>query len=316
MGATFAQLVDQGLARDAQAAASWVDRTAFPFQNRFLEVSPGTRVHYVDEGSGDVLLFVHGTPTWSFEWRHVIAAMSKTHRCIAMDNLGFGLSDRPRDFDYSPESHARILRAFVERLNLRDLTLVVHDFGGPIGLPLAVETPELVRRLVIVNTWMWSFADDRAMRLKATVAAGRLGRFLYRYANFSLRAIMPSAYADRRKLTPQIHAQYLAPFPDADSRSRVLHALARALMASSEHYDSLWAQREKLRSIPALIIWGTKDPAFSLSLLQRWGTILPHAGLVRLETGHWPQEEAPSAFTDAIKNFVMGRDNEADELGG
>jgi len=307
VSATFTQLVNQELARDTQAGApAWVDRTAFPFQSRFLEVLPGKRVHYIDEGSGGVLLFVHGTPTWSFEWRHVIAAMSKTHRCIAMDNLGFGLSDRPRDFDYSPESHAGILRAFINRLNLQNLTLIVHDFGGPIGLPIALETPGLVRRLVVVNTWMWSFEDDRGMRLKATVAAGRLGRFLYRHVNFSLRVIMPGAYADRRKLTPQIHAQYLAPFPDADSRGRVLHALARALIGSSAYYDSLWMQREKLRSIPALIIWGTKDPALSPSSLPRWGTILPEAGLVPLETGHWPHEEAPNDFTDALKNFVIG----------
>ena len=110
---------------------AWVDREAFPFRSRFLELAPGRRVHYIDEGQGDVLLFVHGTPTWSFEWRHVIRALSRTHRCVAIDNLGFGLSDRPRDFDYSPESHARVLRAFVERLGLGDITLVVHDFGGP-----------------------------------------------------------------------------------------------------------------------------------------------------------------------------------------
>src|SRR6185503_4209373 len=159
----------------------WVDRDAFPFRSRFLEIAPGRRVHYVDEGQGDLLLFVHGTPTWSFEWRHVIRALSATHRCVAMDNLGFGLSDRPHDFDYTPESHARVLHAFVDRLGLRDVTLVVHDYGGPIGLPLALEQPTVVRRLVLLNTWMWSFDHDPDMVRKGKIAGGHLGRLLYRY---------------------------------------------------------------------------------------------------------------------------------------
>ena len=153
---------------------AWVDREAYPFRSRFIELASGRRVHYIDEGEGDVVLFVHGTPTWSFEWRHVIRALARTHRCVAMDNLGFGLSDRPRDFDYCPESHARMLRAFVERLGLNDVTLVVHDFGGPIGLPLALHEPSIVRRLVVFNTWMWSFADDPEMTRKARHARGRL----------------------------------------------------------------------------------------------------------------------------------------------
>src|SRR5688572_3863851 len=132
------------------ALPDWVDRAAYPFRSRYLEVAPGRRVHYVDEGQGDTLLFVHGTPTWSFEWRHVIRDLSRTHRCIAPDQLGFGLSDRPLDFDYSPEGHARVLRAFVERLGISDITLVVHDFGGPIALPLALEQPSRVRRLVLL----------------------------------------------------------------------------------------------------------------------------------------------------------------------
>ncbi|MGH7710061.1 MAG: alpha/beta fold hydrolase [Gemmatimonadaceae bacterium] len=289
---------------ESAAAPAWVDKTAFPFRSRFLAVMPGSRVHYIDEGAGDVMLFVHGTPSWSFEWRHVIAAMSQKHRCIAMDLLGFGLSDRPRGFDYTPESHARVLRAFVDRLDLRDITLVVHDFGGPIAMPIALDKPQRVRRLAIVNTWMWSFEDEPAMRRKAGLINGRLGRFLYRHANFSLRVLMPSAYADRRKLSRQIHAQYLAPFPDSESRGQVLFSLARALLGSSAYYESLWRQRELLRSRPALIIWGMKDPAFPPAMLERWRTVLPTAHVVRLAVGHWPQEEAPDDFTRALEEFT------------
>jgi pimeloyl-ACP methyl ester carboxylesterase len=282
---------------------AWVDRDAFPFRSRFLEVMPGRRVHYVDEGQGDVILFVHGTPTWSFEWRHCVRELSRTHRCIAMDNLGFGLSDRPRDFDYTPESHARILRAFVERMELRDITLVVHDFGGPIGLPLALEQRSVVRRLVVLNTWMWSFDDDPEMVRKARMAGGSVGRLLYRYANFSLRVLTPGAYADRAKLTPRIHQQYLAPFRDPESRERVLWPLARAILASSSHYASLWRMRDRL-SVPALVVWGMKDPAFQPSQLARWKAVLPEAAVLELPVGHWPQAESPSEVVRAMQGFL------------
>jgi haloalkane dehalogenase len=282
----------------------WVDRTAYPFQSRFLEVRPGVFMHYIDEGAGDVILFVHGTPTWSFEWRDAIRHLSRTHRCIAVDHLGFGLSSRPAEHEYTPESHSRVLRELVQRLGLQNITLVVHDFGGPIALPLAIETPGLVRRLVVLNSWMWDLSADRHMRRAGKLAGGRLGRFLYRHANFSLRVITPQAYADRRKLTPAIHGQYLAPFPDADSRGRVLWPLARAILGSSELYDSLWRRRERLAGIPVLIIWGTKDPAFKPHMLERWKGIIPSARIVELPVGHWPQEEAPNEVTEAIRDFV------------
>jgi len=291
------------LARTRTADPAGVDRAAYPFDDKWKPLRAG-RMHYVDEGAGEPIVFAHGTPTWSFEWRHLIRALSATHRCVAMDNLGFGLSERPRDFDYTPESHARVLRTFVDRLGLRDLTLVVHDYGGPIGLPLALEQSTIVRRLVLLNTWMWSFDDDPDMVRKGKIAGSRLGRLLYRYANFSLRVITPSAYADKRKLTTRIHKQYLAPFRDIDSRGRVLWPLARAILGSSEYYDSLWGQRERLREMPALIVWGAKDPAFQPSQLARWRSVLPEARVVELPVGHWPHEEVPNEVNRAIEAFL------------
>src|SRR4029079_8615621 len=119
---------------------------------------------------------------------------------------------------------------------------------------------------------MWSFADDPEMMKRARMASGALGRFLYRRLNASLRLIAPSAYGDRRKLTRAIHRQYLAAFPDADGRERVLWALARALLGSSAFYDSLWQRRDRMATIPALVVWGMKDSAFRPAQLARWRT--------------------------------------------
>lgn len=141
---------------------------------RWVEV-PGGRLRTVDVGDGPVVLFAHGTPTWSYEWRHLIAALSATRRCVAPDHLGFGRSDRPSGADYRPEAHAERFRTLVEALDLRDVTLVVHDFGGPIALPTALDS-DRITRLVVLNSWMWPFADDPSMRRGAWFIGTWVGR--------------------------------------------------------------------------------------------------------------------------------------------
>jgi haloalkane dehalogenase len=285
-----------------------MDRPLLPFESRSLDVSAG-RMHYVDEGSGDPVLFVHGTPTWSYDWRHLIAALSAGRRCIAPDLIGFGYSDRPRDFAYTPEAHAKALAEFVARLGLQRFTLVVHDFGGPIALPLALREASPVARLVVLNSWMWSFAGDKFIEQGARAASSPLGGFLYRWANFSLRVITPSAYGDRRKLTPEIHRALLDRFPNRWSRGAVLWTLAKSLMGSSAHYESLWQRRERLRDRPALIVWGLRDSAFRPNQLARWREALPHARVVELpEAGHWPHEEEPGRVAEAVGQFLDGAD--------
>ncbi len=284
---------------------AWLDRQAYPFQAHSVQL-PAGRMHYVDEGRGPPLLLVHGTPTWSFEWRHLIAGLAGSHRVIAPDHLGFGLSERPADFGYRPEDHAAALAAFVDRLGLADFTLVVHDYGGPIALPLALDGSRRVGRLVVINSWMWSFEDDRGMRRKARLASGALGRFLYRRLNFSLRVLTPSVYGDRRKLTPAIHRQYLEPFSDVQSRSLVLWPLARALLGSSAHYRALWERREQLGALPALIVWGLRDGAFPAPQLARWRQVMPRAEVLELPAaGHWPHEEAPAEVLAAVRAFLQ-----------
>ena len=288
-----------------RAVPSWLDRAAYPFDNKWLPLPAGA-LHYVDEGQGDPVLFSHGTPTWSFEWRHLIRAISATHRCIALDHLGFGLSDRPRGESYTPEAHARRLNAFTTALGLDAFTLVVHDYGGPIALPLALDDRRLVKRLVIINTWMWPLDDDQEIVRAARIVGGPVGKLLYEWANLSLNVIMPSGYADRRQLTSAIRDQYLAPFANRWARGAVLWPLARALMGSTAFYDSLYQKRERLRDIPTLIVWGRRDPAFKPHHLSRWRAIIPSPKVVELPVGHWPHEEDPRAVTNAVSEFLAG----------
>ncbi|MBL0020118.1 MAG: alpha/beta fold hydrolase [Bacteroidetes bacterium] len=113
--------------------SDWFNSTEYPFESKYLQIGPH-QMHYIDEGKGPTILFIHGTPTWSFLYRKQIHALAGNFRCVAIDNIGFGLSDKPEIADYSPEWHSQNLEKLVEALQLKDITLVVHDFGGPIGL--------------------------------------------------------------------------------------------------------------------------------------------------------------------------------------
>lgn len=262
-------------------------------------------MHYVDEGQGDTVLFVHGTPTWSFEYRHVIAALSKRHRCIAPDHLGFGLSERPAGFGYTPEAHAEAIREFVDRLELDRFTLVVHDFGGPIALPLALRSRPAVSRVVVLNSWAWPLDDDPQLARAARLIGGAAGRWLYKYADIEFRLIMPSAYGDRRKLTQAIYRQYQEVFRDRQARGQVLHALATSLLGSRDHYQSLLDGMAALRGLPVLIVWGMKDSFFRPHYLARWRLLLPEATVVPIaDAGHWPHEEEPARVVEALERFL------------
>jgi pimeloyl-ACP methyl ester carboxylesterase len=281
-----------------------VDRTMYPFRPHHLEVEGG-RLHYVDEGEGPPVVLVHGTPVWSFVYRHLIADLSRTHRVVAPDHLGFGLSDKPAEADYRPAAHARNLERLIEALGLRDVVLVVHDFGGPIGLSYAVEHPENVRALVLLNTWMWSLAGTPAERA-SRMLSGAVGRFLYRRLNLSPRVLLPTLFADRSRLTPEIHRHYVDAFPSPAER-QAPWVFARELMGSSGWYEGLWRRRDRLAGLPALVLWGMKDSAFRPDALARWREALPGARVVELpDAGHFVQEEAPEEVAREIRRLLAG----------
>jgi pimeloyl-ACP methyl ester carboxylesterase len=268
----------------------WVDRREYPFEPRTLDVGAG-RLSYVDEGQGSPIVMVHGTPTWSFLYRHLIRELRPRYRCVAPDHLGFGLSDRPPGWSYRPEDQARNLARLIDSLALKDLTLVVHDYGGPIGLAYALEHSDNVRRLVLFNTWMWSFAGDLQIERVSRILGGRLGRFLYERLGFSVRVMLRHAIADRRRYAREIERHYLKALD-----GYATWICAREVLGSSDWYDGLWRRRDRIAPIPALLIWGMKDPAFG-RYLPRWREVFERAEVVELDCGHAPPEErAPESL--------------------
>ncbi|MFV0373954.1 alpha/beta fold hydrolase [Microbacterium sp.] len=182
----------------------------FPFESRFVEMD-GARLHYVNEGEGPVLLLIHGNPAWSFLYRHVIRDLSTGYRCIAVDLAGFGLSRPPEGFGFLPSEQAELVRAFIDELDLTAVTLVAHDWGGPIGLAALTARPDRLAAVSLGNTWAWPVADDRHFRQFSGVMGGPVGRFLNRSFAFFVNVVMPMSMK-RRKLTPDEMRAYRAPF--------------------------------------------------------------------------------------------------------
>ena len=282
---------------------TWVNRIEYPFRSRFFDTDAG-RMHYVDEGAGDPVVLVHGTPTWSFLYRHLIRGLSESQRVVAVDHLGFGLSDKPEGAPYRPEDHARRLAALIEQLGLRNLSLGVHDFGGPIGLAYAIEHPENVRRLVLFNSWMWSLRGDGSTERASRFLGGPIGRFLYKRLNFSPRVLIPALMGNKEKFSKAVHRQYIDVFPRARDR-QAPWVFARELIGSSEWYERLWDRRDQIRDKPTLILWGMKDPAFTPAALARWLELFPHAEVVRFsEAGHFVPEEEGDAVVSQVAAFL------------
>lgn len=282
---------------------SWVDREAYPFEPHYFESDDG-RMQYVDEGKGEPIVMVHGTPSWSFLYRDLIKALAPKYRCIAPDHLGFGLSDKPQHAAYRPADHAHRLHALIEHLELDSFTLIVHDFGGPIGLSHAINQPHTVRSLILFNTWMWSLRGEGAAEVAGILGRGRLGTVVFQNLNFELRVLFKRVWGNKAKLSSALHQQYLGPFPQPRDRQAIL-SLARELRDSSAWYEALWRQSERIKDIRALLLWGLKDPIFKARHLARWQALFTNAQTITFPAaGHFVPEEERDTLTRPVRQFL------------
>jgi haloalkane dehalogenase len=287
------------------ARPDWLDVEAYPFGPHYFQTEVGT-MHYVDEGEGTPIVFVHGNPSWSFQFRNQIKGLSKTHRCIAPDHIGFGLSDKPFSWNYLPQGHADHLESLLESLDLKEITLVVEDWGGPIGLSYAIQHPDRVRNLVISNTWLWSVRRQLYYQAFSGFMGGPLGRYLIRTRNYFANSVLRMTFAVKSRLTPRIHEQYLRPLGTPEER-KGSWVFPKQIIGSSDWLSSLWAKREALAGKNILFAWGMKDIAFREKELDRWRAAFPNAKVVRYEdAGHFVSEEKPEELTREIRNLVDG----------
>jgi haloalkane dehalogenase len=282
---------------------NWIDRQEYPFESRYFEV-PAGRLHYIDEGVGSPIVMVHGNPTWSFLYRYLIKRLRPEYRCIALDHIGFGLSDKPTGWSYRPEDHAQNLEAFIKSLDLKNITLVLQDWGGPIGLSYAVAYPDNVSRIILLNTWAWPVNRDLHYIGFSFFMGGPIGRLLIRRFNFFARTLLRQAFGDKSKLSDAVHEHYLRPLDAPEDRKGCL-VFPKQIIAATPWLGQLWNNLSALKDKPKLFVWGMKDIAFRGKELKRWEHVFPEARSVRLRTvGHFVQKEAPDEMAEAVVSFL------------
>jgi pimeloyl-ACP methyl ester carboxylesterase len=262
-------------------------------------------MHYLDEGEGRAVLMVHGNPTWSFFYRRLVAAMSGGRRCVVPDHLGCGLSDKPQDYPYRLSDHIGNLEHLVDHLNLDRFDLIVHDWGGPIGLAVAEKMADRVGRLVIFNT-----AAFRSQQMPPSIRIARfpvLGSVLIRGCNAFSRGAVRSAVC--RPLRAEVAAGFLYPYRNWNDRVAV-NGFIKDIPLSPRHpsYDTLLRIEERLpvlAGIPTLIAWGMQDFVFTKHFLEAWAHHIPNAQVHRFESaGHYLLEDAGDEILPLVKDFL------------
>jgi haloalkane dehalogenase len=288
----------------ADPRPEWLPPDLFPFASRFADVE-GARVHYVDEGAGPPLLLLHGNPTWSFLYRDVIAGLRDRFRCVAPDYPGFGLSTPPAGYGFTPAEHARVVERLVADLDLRGVTMMVQDWGGPIGFAVATRHPERFAAFVVGNTWAWPKSDP-GTQLFSRLMGGAVGRRLIASRNVFVERILPGG-VKRGPLPDDVMAAYRGPFPTPASR-RPLAVLPREILASRPFLAEVEQGLGALRDHPALIVWPTRDPAFGARERRRWEALFPDHETRLLEgAGHYMQEDAAGEIVAAIRAWADRR---------
>jgi haloalkane dehalogenase len=255
----------------------------------------------VDEGVGDPILFLHGNPTWSFLYRGIIIRLRKTFRCIAMDYPGFGLSARPDDYGYAPRDHAGIVQDLVRELDLENLTIMGQDWGGPIGLRVAVDEIARLRALVMGNTWFWPLQAWQAKAFAYVMSMAPMqSQILNR--NLFVERIIPMGV--KHPMSDEVMHHYREAMPTPASRIGAAE-LAVQLLGSSDWLSDLERDvQDHLANVPLLLTWGLHDPVFTRPFMERFREAFRVVRLQRLDAKHFIQEDAPKEIASAIGSFL------------
>jgi len=281
----------------------------FPYTPSYLNLGH-FQMHYVDVGEGDPMLLLHGDPTWGYLYRRLLPPLATRARCIVPDHMGMGKSGVPTvPYPYRLRHHIDNLEALVLTLQLRDITLVVHDWGGPVGLGVAIRHPSRIKRLILMNTWAFApWPGGPLPRLLELIRSPR-GEVFITNKNGYVRPALLGTTAHPEHLTEAVLDGYLAPFRTPDSR-RALLCWSRDIPLAPG--DASYAEMQQIenglaqfRHIPVLLLWGMQDPVLSPLVLRTWQQLYPQAAAYELEeASHFLQEDAPDDIIQAIEGFL------------
>jgi len=283
---------------------SW--RDLYPFESHFMHVG-GHRLHYVDEGAGEPLLFVHGNPTWSFYWRNLILGLRDRYRCVAVDHIGCGLSDKPQQYEYTLQRRIDDLVEVVERLDLRRATLVAHDWGGSVGLGTVQQLKERFGRIVLFNTG--AFPPPFVPWRIAACRIPMFGTLAVRGMNAFARAALSMAVEKHERMTADVQAGLIAPYDSWQSRVAI-DAFVKDIPFSAR--QPTWKTLERIETglaslgtMPIQLIWGMRDWCFRPECLERFIRHWPEAEVHRFEDcGHYVVEDAPERIVPLMRDFL------------
>jgi len=281
--------------------------TLYPFDPHYMEHG-GHRIHYVDEGDRDAppMLMLHGNPTWSFYFRHLITAFRGTHRVIAPDYIGCGKSDKPKNYPYRLTNHIDNVERLVEHLDLSDATLVVHDWGGGVGFGLAMRRPQCFRRFVVFNTAaFFGPVPSRIALCRLPIFGPLVIRGLNGFAGLAGRM----ACKNHERMTPAVRAGYLAPYDSYANRIAIMRFVqdvpTRPSHPTYELIQRIDASLRQFRDHPMLICWGMKDFCFNEIFLNGWVRRFPSASVHRFEdAGHYVVEDAHERIVPLMRDFI------------
>lgn len=282
----------------------------YDFTHHYADIG-GQRMHYLDEGRGQTVVMLHGNPNWSFYYRNLVTALRDRYRCLVPDHIGCGLSDKPTDdsYEYSLQQRVSDLECWLDKVHAtHNLTLVVHDWGGMIGMAYATRYPDRIRRLVVLNTGAFHLPATKPVPWQLRMARGFLGAILVRGFNaFSQGAVQTCV--TRQPMARDVGRAYCAPYNSWRNRIAV-HRFVQdiPLKPGDRGYDLVTQVADRLdtlRDIPMLIGWGDRDFVFDEHFLNDWLKRFPEAELHRFpDCGHYILEDAAEELIPAIVKFL------------
>lgn len=281
-------------------------RAMYPFQSHYHPIGPH-QLHYVDEGEGEPVVMLHGNPTWSFYYRRLAAAVRERRRVIVPDHMGCGFSDKPLDYEYTLGAHIDNLEDLITALALENVTLVLHDWGGAIGMGYAVRHPENIARVVVLNTA--AFFSDRIPFRIGVCRIPLFGALAVRGLNGFARAALSMAVHNHDRMTPDVRRGYLLPYNSWANRVAILRLVQDIPRSPSDaSYQVLHEIEEKLPSLrkcPMLIQWGARDWCFDMTFLAGWRARFPDAAVdVYDDAAHYVLEDAHERIIPRVLEFL------------
>ncbi|MFQ5559803.1 MAG: alpha/beta fold hydrolase [Nitrospinota bacterium] len=288
-----------------------VKKELYPFTSHFLDID-GQRLHYLDEGTGEPVLMLHGNPTWSFYFRNLVSALRENYRVIVPDHIGCGLSDKPGDklYDYTLKQRIDDIDHLLKALNIDSgISLVLHDWGGMIGMGYAVRSPEKIKKIVLLNTG--AFHLPPAKRFPFLLRIGRdtqVGAFLIRGLNAFV--LLAASVCPRKRLLKDVRDAYLAPYNSWKNRIATLRFVQDIPLKSGDKcYDLVSEVQQNLhrfKSTPVMLLWGMKDFVFDKHFFKKWLEFFPDAETHAFENGgHYILEDEGPECLDRIKEFLQ-----------